>query len=192
MFAFQNLEIRMVIPFDTIIYYPDDYKDEYIEEPSFKLLREYLNINIDVVSIATDIYINRRNKAPILVYYSDYSHDDFIAFDTEIDPIDQLELIIIGIRCNAENREEVKKLAREFYDKRCKLNLFSEGYREVRKFFKVDFTKFYLGRLYTKKEIVKGREVKLFQCGETLKNDKWWKPILRVIKRQWNSFKVKI
>lgn len=169
---FQDLEIRMVLPFDKVIYYPDDYIDEYIEEPSFKLIRDYLNINIDVLSIAADIYVNRGKKAPILVYYSDCSHDDFIIFDTEIDPIDQLELIIVGIRCKAENREEVKKLAREFYDKKCKLNLFYEGYREIRKFFKIDFTKFYLGRLSTKKEIIKGRNVKLFQCGETLRDDK--------------------
>lgn len=162
---FQDLEIRMVLPFDKIIYYPDDYKDEYIEEPSFKLIREYLKIDIDVISIVADIYVNRGNKSSILVYYSDYSYDEFIVFDTEIDPIDQLELIIIGIRCKSEYREKIRKLAHEFYTKKCKCNLFYAGYREVRKFFKIDFTKFHLKSLSTKKEIIKGRDVKFFQYG---------------------------
>jgi hypothetical protein len=36
-----DLEIKMLVPFDVMVFYPDDYKDEYIVEPSFQIIMDH-------------------------------------------------------------------------------------------------------------------------------------------------------
>ncbi|WP_438446531.1 hypothetical protein [Gorillibacterium sp. sgz5001074] len=165
-----DLEIRMIVPFDSIIFYPDDYNDKYIEEPAFQKLREVLNIELNVSKIVEDLYENRSNNPTITIYYSDRSFDDFILLDTKMDPTDQLDLITIGIRCKAEFGGLVRNYAHEFYTKRCEYNIcYKEGNNAVRELYKIDFS---LYSMFNEDKTISSstkRFLSFFKSGELLK-----------------------
>ncbi|MHC1683058.1 MAG: hypothetical protein AB6733_08935 [Clostridiaceae bacterium] len=167
-----DLEIRMFVPFDTIIFYPDDFKDEYIEEPSFRKIRELLNIDIDVLNIAEEIYRDRKSSY-ISVYYSKDCFKNYILFDVDIGATDQLDLITICIRCSSEFGGMIRQYAHEFYTSRCSYNIiYSEGNNEIRKLYNIDFSlysEFY--KNYPKSKIL-NRNLKLYQSGILLESIK--------------------
>lgn len=51
-----DLEIKMLIPFDELVLYPDDSRDEYIPDPGFQKIADYLHIQIDIPN-CTMIYV---------------------------------------------------------------------------------------------------------------------------------------
>lgn len=164
-----DLEIRMVVPFDTLVIYPDDNQDEYIEDPNFKRMREYLKINIDISSIIEELYINREKNGSISIYYSDDTSKNYILLDTHIDPTDQLDLITIGVCCSKEYGGIIRRYVHEFYAK-CKYNIsYSEGLKEITQLYQTDFS---LLTQITQKDYqyaIKNRKLHFYQSGNLLK-----------------------
>ncbi|MCX7749632.1 MAG: hypothetical protein N2645_22485 [Clostridia bacterium] len=165
-----DLEVKMLVPFDVMIYYPDDYKDDYIVEPSFKKIMEFMKIEIDLPVIIEDLYKNRGKNSSISVYYSYDSYKNFILLDTDIEPSDQLDLIIICIRCDASCGEVIRQFAHEFYTKRCKYNVvYSEGNFEIRDKYKIDFSSY--SQLRDSDFIhIENRRLYFYQSGKLLKS----------------------
>ncbi|WP_160680865.1 hypothetical protein [Clostridium sp. C8-1-8] len=169
-----DLEIQMMVPFDTMVYYPDDFKDEYIEEPLFAKIREFLKIDLDVNSIVEELYKNRGKNSCISIYYSNESFKDFILVDTEIDPSDQLDLIRICICCSKHYSGVIREYAHKFYASRSKYNItYSEGFNEILRKYGFDFSSFNgsANFKFRSSEII-GRKLKLFQGGELLREFK--------------------
>ncbi|MFE5322109.1 hypothetical protein ACFQ88_25880 [Paenibacillus sp. NPDC056579] len=164
-----DLEIKMIVPYDSIIFYPDEYKDEYIEEPAFKKLREFLSIEINVSEIVEDLNNNRLRNSPVFIYYSERSFDNFIILDTERDPTDQLDLITICIRCTAKSGGVVRRYAHEFYTSRCNYNIiYYEGNNLIKSLYKIDFSLYNQFNEAEYKDVLARRYFKLFKSGEPL------------------------
>lgn len=72
-----DLEIKMLVPFDFMVFYPDDCKDEYIVEPSFQKIMDFLNIRINITEIIEDLYKNGGINSSISVYFSDSTYKNF-------------------------------------------------------------------------------------------------------------------
>ncbi|GKX66746.1 hypothetical protein rsdtw13_20040 [Clostridium sp. TW13] len=51
-----DIEIKMMIPFDTLAIYSDDDDDEYNIEPTFVKIMELLNVEFDVRRIIEILY----------------------------------------------------------------------------------------------------------------------------------------
>ncbi|MCU6793383.1 hypothetical protein OB236_14850 [Paenibacillus sp. WQ 127069] len=164
-----DLEIKMIVPFHSIIFYPDDYKDEYIEEPTFKKLREFLNIEINVSEIVEDLRKNRPRNSTISVYYSESSFNQFILFDSDMDPTDQLDLITVCIRCTAEYGGTIRLYAHEFYTNCCEYNvIYSEGSYVIRDLYKINFSQnSKINKDECKEKLIK-KNLKFFKSGELI------------------------
>ena len=166
-----DLEIKMLIPFDIMIFYPDEDIDEYIVEPIFQMIVDSLNIKINIVEIVKDLYKNRGKNSSISVYFSDCTYKNFILLDTEIDATDQLDLIYICIRCTAENGGAIRTHAHEFYTKRCMYNIaYSEGNYIIRDLYKYDFSKFNPSGEIDYGQIIKNRKINFYQSGALIKS----------------------
>jgi hypothetical protein len=169
-----DLEIQMLVPFDIMVYYPDDFKDEYIEEPLFVKIRECLKVDLDINSIVEELYMNRGKNSCISIYYSDDSFKNFILIDTDIDPTDQLDLIRICIRCSKQYSGIIREYAHKFYASRSKYNItYSEGADEISRKYDVDFSSFN-GDVHFKlrSSVIRGRKLKFFQGGKLLREFK--------------------
>ena len=165
-----DLEIKMLVPFDVMIFYPDEDIDEYIVEPAFQKIMDLLNIKINITEIVEDLYENRGKNASISIYFSDNTYKDFILLDTYIDPTDQLDLIYICIRCVAENGGMIRNYAHEFYTKRCEYNIdYSEGNFTIRDLYKYDFSKFNPSSEIDYGQITKNRRINFYQAGALVK-----------------------
>jgi len=114
----ESIEIRIYVPFNDLAHYPDEEVDFFIENPMFKSIRDFLGINIDVVSWVNDCYSilqGKRHLSSIKLFYSQ-DRMSYILLDNYIDPQDQLDFINIGIKTTGENSNKLKLLTREFND----------------------------------------------------------------------------
>ena len=163
-----DLEIKMIIPFDLIITYPDDFNDDYIIDPYFKKIMDRLKIKIDIPPIINDLHRNRGKNSSVSVYFSLDSFSNFIIIDTDIEPSDQLDLIVLCIRCKAEVGGEISKYAHDFYTSRCKYNVhYAEGNFEIRGKYKVDFSLY--NPSFNYENIITGRNINLYQDGKLIR-----------------------
>lgn len=166
-----DLEIRMIIPFHSLIFYPDDYKDEYVEEPTFEKLRKILNIDMNVSEIIEEIRSNRGNiNSAISIYYSEKTYKNFIIIDSEMDPTDQLDLITICIRCIATLGGVVRNYAHQFYTNCCEYNIiYSEGNYVVRNLYKIDFSLYSETSEQEYKNNILKKNIKFIKSGKFIK-----------------------
>ena len=140
-----DLEIKMRIPFNCLVFYPNDSKEEYISDPDFQKIADYLNIKIDIPELYKDVCRELHGEAKynpaISVYYADNTYRNFILIDTYRDPTDQLDLIFVCIRCTGDKGGTIRKNAHEFYIKRCKYNvIYAEGNYVIRDHYNTDFS----------------------------------------------------
>jgi hypothetical protein len=162
-----DIEIKMMIPFDTLAVYPYDDVDEYNIEPTFVKIMELLNVEFDVCRIIETLYSCRSDKSAIEVHYSLDSFDEFIILDTYIDPTDQLDFIYIMFRSKACKGGDLRKLAHIFYTDTCKYNVYyEEGYNVIKNSTKIDFTK---PDKICSNDIMKGKKLILFQNNKIFK-----------------------
>ena len=160
-----DLEIRMRVPFESLILYPDNSGDEYVEEPIFKKIREVLGINLDISPIIENIYA----KDSIMVHYAEDTDENYILFDINIGN-DQLDIITIGIRCTADVGGTVIQLAHELYSKRHQYNiLYAEGNREIVSFYKMDFGKYEQVSQSIQQNIITDRNFEFYRSGILLR-----------------------
>ncbi len=139
-----DLEISMVIPYGSLVEYPNDFEDVYHENVIFKRIRETLKIQIDIEKLHEEIENMARKDSSILVYYSNMNFENFIVFDTHIGLTDQLDLIDIGIRCEPKYSGLIRSYAHEFYVATCKYNIhYCEGNNNIKNRFKEDFSKYH-------------------------------------------------
>lgn len=137
-----DLEIKMLIPFDELVLYPDDSRDEYIPDPGFQKIADYLHVQLDIPKLHDDLckgLCEGKMHPSISVYYADNTYKNFILIDTYLDPTDQLDFILVGIRCTAENGGTIRQYAHDFYKNRCKYNvLYAEGNYVIRDHYNAD------------------------------------------------------
>ena len=165
-----DLEIKMKVPFDIMVFYPDDDLDKYIIEPSFQKIIDFLNININVPEIIESMYENRNMNSSISVYFADETFKNFVLLDTQLDNTDQLDLIYVCIRCTAEKGGSIRNFAHDFYTKQCKYNIiYAEGNNTIRDLFNVDFSDFNLFNKIDCKKILKDRKINFYQSGILLR-----------------------
>lgn len=165
-----DIEIKMMIPFDTLAVYPNDDVDEYNIEPTFVKIMELLNVEFDVFRIIETLYSCRSDKSAIEVHYSLDSFDEFIVLDTYIDPTDQLDFIYIMFRSKYSKGGELRRLTHKFYTDTCKYNVYyEEGNNIIKNSTKIDFTKPDKLRLNEIKKIIENKKIILFQENKILK-----------------------
>lgn len=174
-----DLEIKMLIPFDNLVFYPDDSKDEYITESGFQKIADYLNIKIDIPELHDDLckglHGGKMNPS-ISVYYADNTYKNFILTDTYRDPTDQLDFILVCIRCTAENGGTIRQYAHEFYKNRCKYNvIYAEGNRVIRDHYNTDFSLYKAGFSLFKQSVKshfkqknKNKKIYFYKCGRLI------------------------
>lgn len=167
-----DLEIRMIIPYDSLIFYPDEYKDEHVEEPTFEKLRKHLDIDIDVAEIIEEIRNKRgRINSTMSIYYSEHSYSNFIIVDSELDPRDQLDLITICIRCTANLGGVIRKYAHEFYTNCCEYNIiYSEGNYVIENHYKANFSLYSQTSEQEYKSFNLKNNIKFFKSGKLIKH----------------------
>ncbi len=140
-----NLEILVMMPVTDIIEYPSEFDDNYIENKLFKQIREFLDIDIDVLRIMEHIGYDRgrRGNPAISIYYPTNSFEKFILLDTYIGATDQLDLIYIGFCSSCEDGGQLRKLVRKFYDETCNYNIYyCEGTNPIGFKYRDDFRQF--------------------------------------------------
>jgi hypothetical protein len=114
----ESFEIQISVPFSELAHYPDEDNDLFIENPRFQSIRDLLGIKIDVVTWVNECYSilqGEKHLSRIELFYSQ-NRNSYILLDNYMDPKDQLDLIIIGIKTTGENSNQLKLLSREFND----------------------------------------------------------------------------
>lgn len=123
----------MTIPITELVAYIDDDSDEYVEDPVFMELRKALDIDIPITTIYERYFDAPVHSGDVLMYAS-CSHDDhFVVLDTYRDPVDQLDLIRVGVGCSKENVVVVRQLVRQLYDRSETFIHYEEGQYILRK-----------------------------------------------------------
>ncbi|WP_315073564.1 hypothetical protein [uncultured Clostridium sp.] len=159
-----DIEIKMMIPFDSLVVYPSDDVDEYNIEPTFVKIMELLKVEFDVCRVIEALYSCRNDKSAMEVHYSIDSFEEFIILDTYIAPTDQLDFIYIMFRSKYSKGGELRRLTHKFYTDTCKYNVYyEEGNYIIKNSTKIDFTK--PDKLYSNdiKKIIKDKKLILFQ-----------------------------
>lgn len=165
-----DIEVKMMIPFDTLAIYPDDNVDEYYIEPTFVKIMKLLNVEFDVRRVIETLYEFRTEKSSVEVHYSLDSFEEFIILDTYIDPTDQLDFIYIMFRSKACKGGELRRLAHKFYTDTCEYNVhYEEGCNIIKSSIGIDFTKPQTLNSRNMKKTLKGKKVVLFRKDELLK-----------------------
>jgi hypothetical protein len=135
-----DLEILYSISFSELVYYPDENEDIFIEKTEFRNIRDFLEIEIDVIGWINQCYNiiqGERNLEKITLFYSK-NRENFILFSNYFDPTDQLDFVHIGIKTTNKNNAALKALGRAFSDV-CKYNLsYVEGNSSIRQFYPID------------------------------------------------------
>lgn len=88
----------MIVPYNTLVYYPDETDDEFYEEKIFSEIRSVLAIDIDIIdwhNRCEQIGFGRKNLQKIELFYSN-DERSYILLDNYKDPYDQLSLISLG------------------------------------------------------------------------------------------------
>ncbi len=109
-------QFLMTISISELIYYPDEYNDNYVIEPVFQELIRFLDINIPIHEIVEQYFNYSVDTGDILVFKSSKSQDDFLLIDTFKGATDQIDLIRVGVSTR-ENRVQAKYHVRKLYDK---------------------------------------------------------------------------
>lgn len=158
-----DLEIRIVLPFDRLVYYPDDDDDTFFENPKFKSIRDHLGIHIDVINWVNGchrILAGERHLHDITLFYA-RDKKSYILLDRYLDPVDQLDLINVGFKTVAEKGEVLRSLTRALNDE-SEYNIhYSEGSNAVFKIYPIDKESSNMYREKQKSPYLKGKIIKI-------------------------------
>ncbi|MBA6316899.1 hypothetical protein [Cellulophaga baltica] len=160
-----DIEIKLFLPKNTLVIYPDENKDEFIENPNFKAIRECLNIEIDIVdwyNRCIQIALGKKELQKIEIYYSS-DEQSYILLDNYRDPYDQLDLIGIGVKTTSELGEKVRKLTRVLNDESPYNINYCEGSNPVFKLYPIDEKTKSRYRETQKSEYLVGKEIEIIK-----------------------------
>jgi hypothetical protein len=161
-----DIEIKLFLPNTILISYPDDNNDEYFENPTFKDIREYLNIEIDVNSWynrCLQIAFGKKELQKIELYYSK-DELSYILLDNYRDPYDQLDLIGIGVKTTNELGVEIRKLTRKLNDESPYNIYYCEGSNPIFKLYPIDERTKMRYQEPQISEYLKGKEIKIIKA----------------------------
>jgi len=100
-----------------LVYYPDEWKDEYIPHPNFKAIMDVIGIRAPIEDIYERYYNQPVHTGHVLVFSNQQKPGTCIVFDTYRDATDQSDMIRFGWRISGkETIESVKQLSRQLYD----------------------------------------------------------------------------
>jgi len=135
-----DIEIKLTLPSSSLVSLPKTENNSYLENPSFKSIRDYLGIEINInnwYNRCMQIPYGKKHLQRIELYYTN-DENSYILLDNYSDPYDQLGLIRIGIKTTAKLGFELRKLTRILNDE-CKFNInYSEGSNSVFKLYPID------------------------------------------------------
>ena len=159
-----DIEIRMAIPSSKLIYFPDQNNNEYFENESFKAIRNYLNIEIDIQSWynrCIQIGFGKLHLQRIELYYSK-DENSYILLDNYYDKYDQLGLITIGVKTSNKLGFELRKFTRIFNDESTFNVSYEEGSNAIFKRYPIDDKTRMRYREPQESEYLNGKEIKTF------------------------------
>lgn len=128
-----SYEALLTVDFGSLITYPDENKDDFIENIRFAKIQAALGLQFDTISWANncyDIFAGKRELQEISLHYS-YDGTNYLLIDSYFDPIDQLDLIHVGFKTPASNENTLKYLCRDFYDNCETRIMYTEGTNAV-------------------------------------------------------------
>ncbi|ABG58568.1 hypothetical protein [Cytophaga hutchinsonii] len=160
-----DIEIKLFLPNNTLVVYPDENKDEFIENPNFKVIRECLNIDIDITdwyNKCIQIALGKMELQKIEIYYSS-DEESYILLDNYRDPYDELDLIGIGVKTTSELGEQVRKLTRILNDESPYNINYCEGCNSVFKLYPIDEKTKGRYKEPQKSEYLDGKEIKIIK-----------------------------
>jgi hypothetical protein len=112
----------------------------FIEKKEFKEIREFLGIEIDIYSWINDCHQNlqgEHNLRCISLFYSQ-NGENYILLNNYFDPIDQLDIVHVGVKTTFLNNKVLKSLTRVFSDV-CEINIsYQEGNSSISSFYPID------------------------------------------------------
>ncbi|QXP54142.1 hypothetical protein [Cellulophaga sp. HaHa_2_1] len=160
-----DIEIILTLPSTALVTFPDENKDEYYENESFKVIREFLDIDINInnwYNRCTQIAFGKKHLQKIELYYS---KDDksYILLDNYADPYDQLGLIGLGIKTTAELGADIRNLTRKLNDESNYNINYSEGSNLVFKLYPIDEKTKSKYREPQKSDYLQGKQIEIIK-----------------------------
>jgi hypothetical protein len=170
-----DLEICYSICFSELVYYPDENDDLFLERPEFKKIRDFLEIDIDVIEWINQCYEilgGDKNLQSINLYYSK-DKESYILLENYFDPIDQLDIIQVGIKTTNNNKKLLKKLARAFSDECRYIISYEEGNSSISKYYPIDEKDLRRRLEDPKVDLSKGKLVRKIYTGNSKLNEEF-------------------
>lgn len=165
-----DIEITLFLPNTTLVTFPDEDKDDFIENSKFKAIREHLNIDIDIVgwyNRCIQIALGKNELQKIEIYYS-LDELSYILLDNYRDPHDQLDLIGVGIKTTAELGSETRNLTRILNDESPYNIDYCEGSNPVFKLYPIDERSKKRYREPQISEYLNGKEIEIIKAGNNV------------------------
>ncbi|KOR89132.1 hypothetical protein [Paenibacillus solani] len=110
-----NYEFSITASMSELVWFPDEWADEYQVHPNFKAVMDWLGISVPVSDIYERYFESPVNSGHILVFEQTSDSTSCIVLDTYRDPLDQMDVIRLGWRSKYEDRE-IRRISRKFYD----------------------------------------------------------------------------
>lgn len=108
-------EFNITASISELVWYPDEWSDEYKVHPNFQAVMDRLGITVPVRDIYERYFDSPVNSGHVLVFHEVEDSVSCIVLDTYRDPLDQLDLIHLGWRSHSRDNE-IRRLSRKFYD----------------------------------------------------------------------------
>jgi hypothetical protein len=170
-----DLEICYSICFSELVYYPDENDDLLLERPEFKKIRDFLEIEINVIEWINQCYEilgGDKKLQSINVYYSK-DYESYILLENYFDPIDQLDIIQVGIKTPNINKKLLKPLARNFSDACRYILSYEEGSSSISKQYPIDAKNLHRRIEDPKIDLSKGKVVRKIYTGNSDLNEEF-------------------
>ena len=136
---YNYVEFSFCLPINDLFYEKWDEAKPRPDGKEIADVSQILGVTFDKGQIERDYWAETNN---VEVYHSNVDKEVFIIFDLIRDPYDQGDMIVIGIRCNRENDEEIRDRLLSLYKKRDPRSNFTIDYFNqslYRKVFNSDF-----------------------------------------------------
>lgn len=167
-----DLELLYSICFSELVHYPDENDDSFIERIEFRAIRDFLEIEIDVIDWINQchkILQGERHLQGINLYYSK-NGENYILLENYFDPTDQLDFVNVGVKTIHNNNESLKALGRAFSDVCRYIVAYEEGSSSIRRFYPIDEKGLQHRVDEPKKDLSKGKLVRKIYTGDSSLN----------------------
>lgn len=167
-----DLELLYSICFSELVHYPDENDDSFIERLEFRAIRDFLEIEIDVIDWINQchkILQGERHLQSINLYYSK-NGENYILLESYFDPTDQLDFVNVGVKTIHNNNESLKALGRAFSDVCRYIVAYEEGSSSIRRFYPIDEKGLQHRVDEPKKDLSKGKLVRKIYTGDSSLN----------------------